>query len=293
MGRTHLEQALSEITGLEDGSDIILKPVHGGDCNEAYMAEGGRWFVKVNRSFGEELFIAEAEGLKALGNVPGAPRVPKVLTSGTFEGGAFLVLEYIQEGKRSSGAMAALGAQLAHLHRTGRESRYGFSGDNYIGLTKQVNTWEDSWSTFYIQQRLLPQIEAARKKSLLNRRDHSSCMRLLDQAHRLLRRPEHASLLHGDLWGGNYLISQDGAPVLIDPAVYYGDREADIAMSELFGGYSREFYDAYHKHFPLEQGYEQRRDLYNLYHMLNHLNMFGSSYHGSVMGMVKGCLNRL
>ncbi len=293
MGADPLNTEIARVANLDDPDSISLKPVHGGDCNEAYRIEKTSFFVKVNRSLGDDLFPAEADGLKALGSVSEAPRVPRVIGTGSADGAAFIVMEYIPEGRQNSRTQAILGEQLAKLHINSQERRYGFERDNYIGLTRQVNTWEDSWKTFFTRRRLAPMVESASRKGLLGRRDLGSCEELLEGASRLLREPEHPALLHGDLWGGNYLTSREGEPVLIDPAVYYGDREADLAMTQLFGGFSGDFYDAYRYHYPLDPGYEKRRDLYNLYHMLNHLNMFGSSYRGSVMRLVEHCLSML
>jgi protein-ribulosamine 3-kinase len=210
-----------------------------------------------------DAFAAEAEGLEAL-----RPhvRVPRVLERGLRDGKAYIVLEHLD---LVGGDWAAMGRMLAKLHRqTG--PRFGWQRDNYIGNAPQPNGWCDAWGQFWRERRIGPQ---ARRAGL--RVD-------LDRVERLLENHRPApSLLHGDLWSGNAGFTSEG-PVVFDPAVYYGDREADLAMTELFGGFPREFYRAYEEAFALPQGYEQRKHLYNLYHLLNHLNLFGGGYLGQV-----------
>jgi len=230
-------------------------------------------FLKEGAPARADAFAAEAEGLEAL-----RPhvRVPQVLERGIRNGRAFILLEHLD--LKRSGDYAALGRMLAALHRqTGL--RFGWTRDNYIGLAPQQNGWCDDWTRFWRERRMLPQIELAERNGF----------QLTEPSYRLLenRRPQ-PSLLHGDLWSGNAGFTADG-PVVFDPAVYYGDREADLAMTELFGGFPREFYRAYDEAFPLDAGYEKRKHLYNLYHLLNHLNLFGGGY----LGQVKATLGRL
>ena len=205
-----------------------------------------------------DAYAAEEEGLEAL-----RPhiRVPRVLERGVKDGKAFILLERLD--LRRGGDYAELGRMLAALHRqTG--PRFGWARDNYIGLAPQVNTWRDSWAEFFLECRLRPQ---ASKAGIA-----LPAIELLDNHN------PAPSLLHGDLWNGNVGFTKEG-PVVFDPAVYYGDREADLAMTELFGGFPREFYEAYGK---VDEGYARRKHLYNLYHLLNHLNLFGESYRGQV-----------
>ena len=205
-------------------------------------------------------FAAEAEGLEAL-----RPhiRVPRVLDRGMRDGKAFIALEYLELSP--AGDFAALGRALAHLHRqTG--ARFGWVRDNYIGLGVQKNGWFDDWARFWRERRLEPQLELAGLRVDLDRLE-----RILEG------HAPRPSLLHGDLWSGNAGFTKEG-PVVFDPAVYYGDREADLAMTELFGGFPRAFYRAYEEALPLDEGYEKRKHLYNLYHLLNHLNLFGGAY---------------
>ena len=216
-----------------------------------------------------DAFAAEADGLEAL-----RPhiRVPRVLDRGVKDGRAFIVLEHLE--LRRGGDYAALGQMLAALHRqTG--PRFGWARDNYIGLSPQVNGWWDDWVEFWCERRMRPQLERAGLKL-----DLKALARLLENHEPL------PSLLHGDLWSGNAGFTAAG-PVVFDPAVYYGDREADLAMTELFGGFPREFYQAYDAAFPLDPGYEKRKHLYNLYHLLNHLNLFGGGYLGQVKSSLR------
>ena len=215
-------------------------------------------FLKQAAAERADAYAAEADGLEALGP---HIRVPRVLERGVKDGKAFILLERLD--LRSGGDYAELGRMLAKLHRhTG--PRFGWARDNYIGLAPQINSWRDKWAEFFVECRLRPQ---ASKAGIA-----LPSINLLDDHH------PQPSLLHGDLWNGNVGFTKEG-PVVFDPAVYYGDREADLAMTELFGGFPREFYEAYG---ALDDGYARRKHLYNLYHLLNHLNLFGESYRGQV-----------
>ena len=219
-------------------------------------------FLKEGAPARADAFAAEADGLEAL-----RPhiRVPRVLERGWKDGRAYIRLEFLQLGK--SGNWSDLGRMLANLHRQAGP-RFGWARDNYIGLSPQQNGRCDDWKEFWVTRRMQPQIATARDKGF---NLSMPSMRLLENY-----KPQ-PSLLHGDLWSGNAGFTAEG-PVIFDPAVYYGDRETDLAMSELFGGFPREFYRAYDEAFPLEPGYEKRKHLYNLYHLLNHLNIFGGGY---------------
>jgi protein-ribulosamine 3-kinase len=218
-----------------------------------------------------DAFAAEADGLEAL-----RPhiRVPRVLDRGVKDGKAFILLEHLE--LRRSGDYAALGRMLAALHReTG--PRFGWARDNYIGLAPQQNGWRDDWMEFWETYRIQPQLSRAKRNGFA----------LTVPPMDLLRNHKpQPSLLHGDLWNGNAGFTAEG-PVVFDPAVYYGDRETDLAMTELFGGFPAEFYRAYGEAFPLEAGYEERKHLYNLYHLLNHLNIFGGGYLAQVKATLR------
>jgi len=223
-----------------------------------------RRFLKQGAPERADAFAAEAEGLEAL-----RPhiRVPRVFGHGVKDGRAFIELEHL--ALQAGGDYASLGRMLAALHRhTG--ARFGWGRDNYIGLSPQRNGWCEDWLEFWRERRLGPQLERAGIRVDL------------EKLGPLLENHQPApSLLHGDLWSGNAGFTKEG-PVVFDPAVYYGDREADLAMTELFGGFPREFYAAYEKEWPLDEGYSRRKHLYNLYHLLNHLNLFGGGYLGQV-----------
>ena len=225
-------------------------------------------FLKTKDAGWTDAFAAEADGLEAL-----RPhiRVPRVLDRGVKEGKAFILLERLD--LRASGDWPALGRALAVLHCQ-TCPHFGWHRDNYIGLAPQINAWRDDWAEFFGECRLRPQ---ATKAGL----DFP-----IDKAVALLNHKPQPSLLHGDLWSGNAGFTAEG-PVVFDPAVYYGDREADLAMTELFGGFPREFYAAYNEAFPLLEGYERRKHLYNLYHLLNHLNLFGGGYLGQVKATLR------
>jgi len=264
----------------------------GGGCiNSARIIEGSdgrRYFVKTNHTRRLAMFEAEAAGLEAI-RATGAVRAPRPICSGVSGDEAWLVLEYLE--MRGRGSAAELGRRLAALHRHTWD-RYGWHRDNTIGSTPQINTACQDWIEFYRTHRLGYQYALAAR--------HGAPRRLIERGERLIAgldgffvsyRPV-PSLLHGDLWGGNHGYA-DGEPVIFDPAVYYGDREADLAMTELFGGFAGDFYAAYREAWPLETGYRVRKDLYNLYHVLNHFNLFGGGYLGQAERMTDALLAQL
>jgi fructosamine-3-kinase len=267
------------------------RAVGGGCIHRALVIEDGsrRYFVKMNGEAAAPMFGAEADGLAAIA-ATGAIRVPAVICSGVERGDAFLVLEHLEMGGRPD--PAALGRSLARMHRAAGP-RYGWPRDNYIGATPQSNGMYDDWPRFYAERRLRPQLELARGNGA-SRRLHDEGMRLMEHVAAFFAgyHPE-PSLLHGDLWGGNASYLADHTPVIFDPAVYWGDREADLAMTELFGGFGAGFYAAYDEAWPRDPGYETRRTLYNLYHVLNHFNLFGGGYGSQAEGMVGWLLAQL
>lgn len=253
------------------------------------MLEGGgrRYFAKVNERAQLDNFAAEADGLAALAGA--GARVPSPLCRGEGGDEAFLVLEYLE--MRGSGDYVALGRALARVHSI-RGEFFGWRRDNYIGRTPQLNRRSASWSDFWRDSRLLPQLDLAGKgglgASLVKKGE-----RLAVALPRLLSGHAPApSLLHGDLWGGNAGFLAGGAPVLFDPAVYWGDRETDLAMTELFGGFPGNFYSAYAETAPLDRGYAARKTLYNLYHVLNHANLFGGGYAQQAERMIERLLDQ-
>ncbi len=262
------------------------RPVYGGDINQAarLTAAGTPYFVKWHTSAPPTMFPSEAHGLRLLASA-GAVRVPAVVAQGDAADAcpAFLVLEWVETG-RASGAhdtMGRFGTALAEMHRH-TAAQHGLDRDNFIGRLPQPNAQSPSWTAFYRDQRIGFQMELARRSGRLPKRREDLLTRLMDRLPDLLDDGTIApSLLHGDLWGGNYLVDANGDAVLIDPAVCYGHREMDLAMSELFGGFSGRFYDAYEAAYPAP-GYGERRALYQLYYVLAHLNLFGESYGGRV-----------
>jgi fructosamine-3-kinase len=219
-----------------------------------------------------------------------AIRVPAPVCYGTDSGQAYLVMENIAFGGHDGNA--ALGEQLAALHRYTKD-RFGWHRDNTIGATPQRNDWHDDWVEFWRDRRLGFQLELAGRDGIAGAvlRKGEQLMDAMDAL--FTDYSPEASLLHGDLWSGNYAISADGEPVIFDPAVYYGDREADIAMTELFGGFGRDFYAAYNNAWPLDSGYKLRKQFYNLYHILNHFNLFGGGYGSQAQGMLERILGEL
>ena len=267
--------------------------IGGGCINSAYRLVGERhsYFVKLNRADRLEMFEAEAEGLRALAQAR-AIKVPLPVCSGIEAQQAYLVLEYFEGGGGNSSAAERFGRQLAELHRH-RNPQFGWYRDNTIGSTPQPNTPTSDWLVFWRQQRLGFQLALAKQHaapgSLL--RKGEALMQCLDGLF-LDYHPE-PSLLHGDLWSGNYAVTRAGEPIIFDPAVYFGDREADLAMTELFGGFSQAFYGAYNEAWPLHSGYSVRKTFYNLYHILNHFNMFGGGYGGQAERMIEQLLSEL
>ncbi|MEZ5453987.1 MAG: fructosamine kinase family protein [Thiothrix sp.] len=254
-----------------------IQPVGGGCINEACMAElgdGSRWFIKLNQASQLEMFAAEADGLHAI-RASNTLYAPEPVGYGVLDNKAYLILEYLDLGGNGNPQLA--GEQLAAMHRCTAE-RYGWFRDNTIGATHQPNRQHDGWVGFWRQERLGFQLELAKRNGYPGKA-YEQGLRLKERLGGFFTdyQPQ-ASLLHGDLWGGNMAFKRDGTPVIFDPAVYYGDREADLAMTELFGGFGGDFYSAYQTSWLLDKGYSVRKTLYNLYHILNHFNLFGGGY---------------
>lgn len=265
--------------------------VGGGSINQAFRLESnaGPFFIKLNTGSGPEMFAAEAEGLEELQQAVSL-QVPKPLAWGLAGQHAFLVLEFLETG--GAGSAAALGHGLADMHRVCAD-RFGWYRDNTIGSTAQRNRHHTDWCQFWREQRLGFQLDLAARNGAGSALQQSG-EALLEALPALLDAHEpEASLLHGDLWSGNYAYTLGGEPAIFDPAVYYGDRETDLAMTELFGGFGKEFYAAYCDSWPLPPGYETRKTLYNLYHVLNHFNLFGGGYLRQAQGMIAGLLSEV
>ncbi len=279
---------LSEV-GVPVSANAVPIPVGGGDISAAWRLKGNDRdiFLKTGRVASLPMFTGEAEGLAEIANAK-AIRIPEVYAVGEAADAAFLALEWLSFETPDTDVARSFGERLANMHRN-TASRYGWHRDNTIGLTPQENPWSDDWITFFQEHRIGYQLQLAA--------DNGFSGELQQQGRRLLKRlPSYfdgyspaASLLHGDLWSGNWA-SSGGEPVIFDPAVYYGDRESDLAMTRLFGGFSREFYDAYEAAWPMQSGWRERQDLYQLYHVLNHLNLFGSGYQGRALALMSALL---
>lgn len=265
-----------------DAKVVSTGAVSGGCINSAISCElenGKCYFVKYNNDM-RGVFRLEAHGLEAI-RATTAFRTPDVIGVGETESGVeFLVLEFISGASKPDDFFEMFGRQLAQMHQANdQESRYGFISDNFIGSTPQKNKWHNDWTEFFAVERLGFQLKLANLNGLANAELNKRCDNLIEQLGRFIDSPaEPPALLHGDLWSGNYLVSQDGGPVLIDPAAYFGARESEFGMIRLFGGFNSRFYHAYNEVYPLADGWELRTEIYQLYHLLNHLNLFGTSY---------------
>ncbi len=290
------EQDLARAIGESIDATLQSEPaerVHGGCINKCYRWESsaGPIFVKVAEAAAGDMLHAEAAGLEALRKA-GAVRVPRVLGVAGGADTQWLALEWIPLRKPSAKSESTLGERLSVQHRSS-VAAFGWHRNNTLGSSPQINDWSDNWVEFFRERRLRRQLDLARSNG------HGG--RLQQRGETLLglvdRFFNHAqvlpSLLHGDLWGGNWAVDERGAPVLFDPAVYFGDREADIAMTRLFGGFGANFYAAYHASWPLADGAENRVALYNLYHVLNHLNLFGGGYLGQAISSIDRLLGEL
>ena len=267
--------------------------VHGGCINESYRwdSAAGPFFVKIAAPTGLDALEAEAAGLDELTRVK-AVRVPRVRGAGTTATTAYLALEWIDIARSTGQAEGFLGEQLATQHRV-LAPRFGWTRDNTIGSTPQSNDASADWVEFFRERRLRTQLELAQRNGFTGRLQERGAVLLdLMGAYFSSYRPM-PSLLHGDLWGGNWGVDAAGSPVIFDPAVYYGDREADLAMTRLFGGFGNAFYTAYRSSWPLDQAAGTRSALYNLYHVLNHANLFGGSYAGQAISTIDRLLAEL
>lgn len=284
--KTAVEQALAE----RASGPYAWRPLGSGVGGERWRVgcEDGTWFVKIGD---RDVLAAEADGLAAIA-AAGALRVPGVAASGRVDGEGFLVLEWLALARASGQDAARLGEALARQHLM-EAGRFGWPRSNFIGATPQFNTPSGDWPAFFREQRLGFQLRLAAEDG---HRGELQSLGTELMAGLGAFFPDYApkpALLHGDLWGGNWAAVPGLGPVVFDPAVYVGDREADLAMTELFGGFPADFYSAYETHAPLDAGYRVRRDLYKLYHVLNHMNLFGGSYLGQALGLMHRLLSEL
>ena len=291
-GFDSIAAAIGERTGVPFTA-LSVKPVSGGSIHRAWHLDDGfrHYFVKTGGIAAAPMFAAEAQGLQALSAAAVVP-TPTFVTLGQAATEVFLVLEYLELTPLDQAGGARLGEAMAQLHRVTGES-FGWTTDNFIGATPQQNQPHPGWPYFFGERRLRPQLQFA----LQNGMDRTLVTKGYDVIDRIgglfLDYRPAPSLLHGDLWSGNAARTSNGLPVVFDPACYYGDRETDIAMAELFGGFPSSFHAAYRAAWPLDSGYEARKPLYNLYHILNHFNLFGSAYLGQAQRMIERLLAEL
>lgn len=263
-------------------------PVSGGCINQGYAVSGNGliYFVKINQANQEAMFAAEALGLKQI-HATKTIRVPEPICWGIAEKSSYLVLEWLEFGGGNSQSWEKMGQNLAHLHQVSLSDRFGWHCNNTIGSTPQINTISNNWADFFAHQRIGYQLRLAKERGG-NFPDEDQVIPAISEI--LSQHQPHPSLVHGDLWSGNAAITVDGEPVILDPATYWGDREVDLAMTELFGGFPAAFYRGYNDVFPLDAGYQQRKTLYNLYHILNHFNLFGGGYASQANRMLQEIL---
>jgi protein-ribulosamine 3-kinase len=277
------ETVIAWLEGRRYGRVVSRRPVGGGCINAGTILRtesDQTFFLKTNRNTPADMFAREAEGLEALA-VAGGPRVPKPF----LWGNEFLLMEDLKCAPQRSGYWTEFGRSLAALHDQTSE-KFGFHHDNYIGSTPQPNHWTEDGYVFFADHRLKFQAELARNSNLLPREDVRRIEALADRLGDLA--PEQpASLIHGDLWSGNATTDLQGRPAIIDPATHFGWAEAELAMTSLFGSFPQVFYEAYQETRPLAAGFRDRFPIYNLYHLLNHLNLFGRSYLGQVQAIIR------
>ncbi len=281
---TALESKCLNLLGASNLHQVSF--VGGGDINKARLlqTDKGNFFIKMNR--GQEaarMFEIEASGLDLLASAD-CLSTPQVIAHGIEDGWAFLLMEYIPKGYRKDGFWEKFGLSLATLHKNSN-SAFGLEVNNYIGSLPQSNNWQKTWAAFYVKERLEPQFKMAFDVGKLYASDIKIAERLYAQIPEICPE-ENPSLIHGDLWSGNFLVGPNSEPVIIDPSVSYAHREMDLAMSRLFGGFDRTFYRSYEEVFPLAPGFEQRLPVYQLYYLLVHVNLFGGGYVGSVRSIL-------
>jgi fructosamine-3-kinase len=285
---TEISDRITKVTG-QPFTVTHRRSVGGGSINQAYHLTDGTqdYFVKVNQAVHIGMFEAEALGLADIAQTQ-TIRVPRPLCWGTAAGAAYIVMDWLELGRGNADSWYRMGEQLAALHRTTSNHGFGWQQSNTIGETPQPNPWTATWLEFYLQHRLRYQFRLAQRRGghFPGQDDLLAAVPGLLAGHQV-----QPALVHGDLWSGNAAVTQAGEPVILDPATYYGDREVDIAMTELFGRFPQPFYDGYNAAFPLAPGYETRKVLYNLYHILNHFNLFGGGYSAQANRMIDQLLS--
>jgi protein-ribulosamine 3-kinase len=287
----HIENFLTQWLRREQGipvSTLNFRHTGGGSINEAWQVtinESKKIFLKLNSAARfPGLFEKEKEGLEFLAH-RNCITVPRVIFCGECENDQLLLLEWVSSGSQTESFWKKFGEQLAQLHRC-HHHRYGFASDNYMGALPQKNQFTASWTDFFIHFRLQPQMDLAVRNGLLSPLHAEQFQQLYGKLGTIFN-TEPPSLLHGDLWSGNFMCNERSEPVLIDPAVYYGHRNVDLAMTTLFGGFDRIFYDSYHYHFPFPAHHAEQWEVCNLYPLLIHLNLFGASYLNGIVKTLK------
>ncbi len=280
---TEIDAQISQATG-EKFKTQQRRSVSGGCINQGYcLNDGARtYFVKLNQASQVAMFEAEALGLTHMCYTD-TIRVPEPICYGVAGNSCYIVLEWLDMDRGDSKAYQEMGRKLGQMHQASLSERFGWNMNNTIGSTPQINTRTDDWVEFWTKHRLGYQFELAKRRG----GSFPQADDLLNAIPELLAGHEvQSSLVHGDLWGGNAGFTHEGEPIIFDPATYFGDREVDIAMTEVFGGFPAAFYQGYNEAFPLDDGYEKRKTLYNLYHILNHFNLFGGGYGSQANGMI-------
>lgn len=265
---------------------INTKQVFGGDINQTFQLQtnSGSVFLKINDGSFKDMFEKEFDGLQLLHQTK-TIKIPEPILYGEFENKIFLVTELIQKGSTTKDFWQTFGQQLAALHKHS-SAQFGLSNNNYIGSLHQQNNFCNTWSEFYATQRILPLTQLAFKQNKFDKNDLSRTEKLCNRFNELFPR-EKPSLIHGDLWAGNFMCDINGGPVIYDPAIYYSNREMDIAMSLLFGGFDKSFYDYYNEAFPLQPNWKERIGLCQLYPLLVHLILFGGHYYNRVINIIR------
>lgn len=282
-----LQKVFSNVPGIPPGP-YTIRPISGGSINGAFQIatdSNNRWFAKFNDAHHfPHLFVTESRGLSLLQQT-GIFHTPNTIACTQIGNTQVLILDWIDEGPQTPAFWHNFGESLARLHQT-TSPFFGLEENNYMGALPQDNTPSSEWVEFFMQNRLIPQIQLAANKGLLDKTFLKHFERLYNFLPEIFP-PEPPSLLHGDLWSGNFLCNANSAPVLIDPAVYYGHRSIDLGMTTLFGGFDPVFYDAYHHHYPLPANHRLQWQISNLYPLLIHLNLFGRSYLSNIFHTIQ------
>lgn len=282
-----ISQAISQATEMQFAI-ADTSSISGGCISQCYkiVGNGREYFVKLNQANQVEMFAAEALGLTQM-SATQTITIPQPICWGTADNSSYIVLQWLDLGSGNSQSWVEMGRQLAQMHRKGTREHFGWERNNTIGSTPQINPWTDNWSDFFAEHRIGYQLKLAKRRggSFPDTNKVVNAIR-----NKLADRQPQPSLVHGDLWSGNAAITTDGTPIILDPATYYGDRETDIAMTELFGGFPAAFYRGYNETWQLDSGYQQRKSIYNLYHILNHFNFFGGGYGNQAQRIINGII---